>query len=240
MKIHFTRNLSTKGSLKEIKGKNLAISDRFLKPDLLVLNLGKGTSYEEIQRKMISFADLRLQKSQPDQIWYTVHEEVIAYGRQGKQWQVLNPGAIPIIKARRGGAVTYHGPGQLVLYPLLDLRSWNLRGIEFLSILEKAALRTLLDLRCPAEICEDSRGVFVKGKKICSIGIGIRRGFTHHGLAFNIDCDLENFKRIFPCADKTQSVTNLLDWIASINENVLITNFIEELNFLLTNHSKKF
>lgn len=134
-----------------------------------------------------------------DEIWLLEHHPVFTQGQNGKPEHVLNPGNIPIVQTDRGGQVTYHGPGQLMVYTLIDLKRKHLNVRELVTNLEKSVIDLLAEYNITAVAKREAPGVYVDGKKICSIGLRIRRGCAYHGIAFNIAMDLEPFTRINPC-----------------------------------------
>lgn len=164
--------------------------------------------YAPVWRDMQAFTDQR-DDGTPDEIWLLQHTPVFTVGLNGSMQHVLAPGEIPVIKIDRGGQVTYHGPGQLVVYPLLDLRRRKLGVRELVSGLEEAVIETLEEYSVHAASRPDAPGVYVDGRKIASLGLRIRRGCSYHGLAFNIDMDLEPFGRINPCGFSNLEVTSL-------------------------------
>lgn len=135
----------------------------------------------------------------PDEIWLTQHHPVYTQGQAGLAEHVLNPNDIPIVKVDRGGQVTYHGPGQVMMYILLNMRraKWGVR--DLVSALEDCIVATLAEYKIDAYPKKEAPGVYVDGKKICSVGLRIRKGCSFHGLAFNVDMDLSPFKDINPC-----------------------------------------
>ena len=145
----------------------------------------------------------------PDEIWFLEHPPVFTLGLAGKMEHVLAPGDIPVVHIDRGGQVTYHGPGQLVVYPLLDLKRQKLGVRELVEGLENAVIDTLALYGIEARGRRDAPGVYVGEKKICSIGIRVRRGCTYHGIAFNVHTDLEPFSRINPCGYKGLEMTQV-------------------------------
>jgi lipoyl(octanoyl) transferase len=154
--------------------------------------------YYPIWQKMQQFTDTRDASTQ-DEIWLCEHHSVFTQGQAGKQEHILNPGNIPIVEVDRGGQVTYHGPGQLMMYILLDIRraKWGVR--DLVSALEKSIVDTLGEYGTKAYPKKDAPGVYVDEKKICSVGLRIRKGASFHGLAFNVDMDLSPFQGINPC-----------------------------------------
>jgi len=160
---------------------------------------------------MQAFTDARTPET-PDELWVVEHEPVFTLGQAGKWEHVLMPGAIPVIPVDRGGQVTYHGPGQIVAYPLLDLRRLGFGVREYVQRIEQAVIETLAEWNIVAVRKDGAPGVYVNGAKIAALGIRVRRGCTFHGLAFNIAMDLEPFRRINPCGFEGLQVTQVLDW----------------------------
>lgn len=166
--------------------------------------------YTETWQQMREFTDSRTPDTQ-DEIWTLEHEPVFTQGQNGKPEHVLNPGTIPIVNSDRGGQVTYHGPGQLMVYTLFDLQRLRVNVREFVTKLEVAVITYLQQFAIDASSKRDAPGVYVAGKKICSIGLRVRKGFTYHGIAFNVDMDLEPFSRINPCGFANLQMTQLRD-----------------------------
>lgn len=146
-----------------------------------------------------------------DEIWFLEHPPVFTLGLAGKMEHVLAPGDIPVVNTDRGGQVTYHGPGQLVVYPLMDLKRQRLGVRELVEGLENSVIDTLWRYGIAAHGRRDAPGVYVGQKKICSIGIRVRRGCTYHGIAFNVHTDLEPFSRINPCGYRGLEMTQVSD-----------------------------
>lgn len=159
---------------------------------------------------MSAFTDARTDLT-PDQLWVVEHEPVFTLGQAGKPEHVLAPGDIPVVPVDRGGQVTYHGPGQIVVYPLLDLRRLGIGVREYVCRIEQAIIDTLGEWNIQAERQEGAPGVYVGGAKIAALGIRVRRGCTFHGLSFNVAMDLEPFQRINPCGYAGLRVTSVLD-----------------------------
>ena len=145
-----------------------------------------------------------------DEIWLLEHPPVFTQGQNGKPEHLINPGTIPVIQTDRGGQVTYHGPGQLMIYTLIDLKRKKLNIREIITLLEKAIIQFLLiEYKIVAYAQREAPGIYIDQKKICSIGLRVRRGCTFHGLAFNIAMDLEPFSRIHPCGFPELVMTQL-------------------------------
>ena len=174
-----------------------------------VRDLGRQP-YEPVWRAMQAFTDAR-DEATPDELWLVEHDPVFTLGQAGKPEHVLMPGDIPVLHVDRGGQVTYHGPGQIVLYPLLDLRRLKVGVREYVCRIEQAIIDTLGDWNIEAVRREGAPGVYVAGAKIAALGIRVRRGCTFHGLAFNIAMDLSPFQRINPCGFEGLQVTSLVD-----------------------------
>jgi lipoyl(octanoyl) transferase len=147
----------------------------------------------------------------PDQLWLLEHDPVFTLGQAGKPEHLLAPGDIPVLRTNRGGQVTYHGPGQLVAYPLVDLRRRRLGVREFVERIEQALIDTLATWDIRAARREGAPGVYVGGAKIGALGLRVRHGCSFHGLAFNVAMDLEPFARINPCGYEGLQVTSVLD-----------------------------
>ena len=163
----------------------------------VVRDLGRR-AYEPVWRAMQSLTDAR-DEGTPDELWLVEHDPVFTLGQAGKPEHVLLPGDIPVLHVDRGGQVTYHGPGQLVAYPLLDLRRLRIGVRDYVCRIEQAVIDTLADWNIEGRRRDGAPGVYVDGAKVAALGIRVRRGCTFHGLAFNIGMDLEPFSRINPC-----------------------------------------
>ena len=166
-------------------------------PDCLVRDLGRQP-YEPVWRAMQAFTDAR-DATTPDELWLVEHDPVFTLGQAGRPEHVLAPGDIPVLHVDRGGQVTYHGPGQVVAYPLLDLRRLKLGVRDYVCRIEQAVIDTLAEWNIEGARKDGAPGVYVNGAKVAALGIRVRRGCCFHGLAFNIAMDLEPFHRINPC-----------------------------------------
>ena len=165
--------------------------------ELVVRELGR-TSYAPVFAAMREFTDQR-HAGTVDELWLTEHEPVFTQGQAGKAEFVLNPGDIEVVQSDRGGQVTYHGPGQVVGYLLLDLRRMGVTVRGVVSGIEAAMIAVLRHFGIEAQARTDAPGVYVADAKIGALGLRVRRGATYHGLALNVDLDLEPFSRINPC-----------------------------------------
>jgi lipoyl(octanoyl) transferase len=169
--------------------------------------LGRA-EYEPTWRAMQAFTEQRGPET-PDEIWFLEHPPVFTLGMNAAREHVLSPGDIPLVQIDRGGQVTYHGPGQLVVYPLLDVRRCGLGVRQLVIALENGIIALLASWNIRALGRRDAPGIYVEGRKLASIGLRIRRGCSYHGLAFNIAMDLEPFRRINPCGYRGLEVTDL-------------------------------
>lgn len=154
--------------------------------------------YMPIWHAMQEFTDQR-DEQQADEIWLVEHEPVFTQGQAGKEEHLLAPGDIPVVKVDRGGQVTYHGPGQQMLYVLLNIKRLKIGVRQLVTALEQCVVDLLNEYNIDAYPKADAPGVYVDGKKICSIGLRIRKGCSFHGLALNVNMDLSPFQRINPC-----------------------------------------
>lgn len=164
--------------------------------------------YEPTWRAMQSFTEQR-DATTPDEIWFLEHPPVFTLGMNAAPEHLLAPGDIPVVQIDRGGQVTYHGPGQLVVYPLLDVRRAKLGVRQLVMSLENAIIDLLASWNITAVARRDAPGVYVDNRKVASIGLRIRRGSSYHGLAFNVAMDLRPFQRINPCGYRGLEVIDL-------------------------------
>ena len=164
--------------------------------------------YDPTWRSMQAFTEERGSHT-PDQIWFLEHPPVFTLGMNGKREHVLAPGDIPLVQIDRGGQVTYHGPGQLVVYPLIDVRRLGIGVRQLVVALENAVISMAAEQDIKAAGRRDAPGVYVESRKLASIGLRIRRHSSYHGLALNVAMDLEPFSRINPCGFTDLQVTDL-------------------------------
>ncbi|MCE3025424.1 lipoyl(octanoyl) transferase LipB [Salinicola sp. DM10] len=177
--------------------------------ELELYRLGRAP-YRPVWEAMSRFTDTR-DGASVDQLWLVQHDPVFTQGRAGKPEHLLLPGDIPVVASDRGGQVTYHGPGQIVLYPLLDVRRLGVGVRELVSLLEQAVIDLLAVHGIDARARADAPGVYVGARKIASLGLRIRRGCSFHGVALNVDMDLAPFSRINPCGYAGLEMTQLRD-----------------------------
>ncbi len=164
---------------------------------LVVKYLGRQ-DYQPIWQAMHDFTDTRTEETR-DEVWLVEHNPVFTQGQAGKAEHLLNTGDIPVVQSDRGGQVTYHGPGQLVAYFLINLRRKKLGVRDLVTHIENLVINTLNQYNIDSAARPDAPGVYVDGKKICSLGLRIRKGCSFHGLALNVNMDLSPFQRINPC-----------------------------------------
>lgn len=180
--------------------------------DLLVRHLGL-VDYLPTLEAMRTLTAAR-DETTPDEIWLLQHPQVFTQGQAGKPEHLLAPGDIPVVQVERGGQVTFHGPGQLVGYLMLDLRRLDLGVRELVTVMEQALVEVLASYGVEAAPKADAPGVYVKGDKIASLGLRVRRGCSFHGLALNVDMDMSPFERINPCGYAGLQMTQLKDLVA--------------------------
>jgi len=174
---------------------------------LVVRSLGRR-QYEPLWRAMQRFTELR-NETTADELWFTEHPRVFTLGLNGRREHLLAPGDIPVIQTDRGGQVTYHGPGQLMIYPLIDLKRAKLGIRDLLTALEASIVDLAASFGIEAATRADAPGVYVAGRKLASVGLRVRRGASYHGMALNVDLDLEPFSRINPCGFTDLEITDL-------------------------------
>jgi lipoyl(octanoyl) transferase len=183
----------------------------------LIRHLGLA-AYEPTWRAMQRYTHER-ENSTPDEIWFVEHPPVFTLGLNANREHLLSPGDIPVLQIDRGGQVTYHGPGQLVVYPLIDLRRRRLGVRDLVVALEDAVIAYVAELGVAAEGSRANPGVYVGGAKLASVGLRIRRGASYHGLALNVCVDLQPFERINVCGHRGLKVTRLSDHVARFAGN---------------------
>jgi lipoyl(octanoyl) transferase len=200
-------------------------------PPLIIRNLGQR-DYVPVWREMQAFTAARTPDT-TDELWVVEHPAVFTLGLNGKAEHLLNPGDIQVIQVDRGGQVTYHGPGQLVVYTLLDIQRRQLGVKELVRYLEQAIITLLADCGIQAEGREDAPGVYVAGAKIAALGLRVKKGRTYHGLALNIDMELSPFSQINPCGYAGMTVTQTRDLGITAGLPELRDRLIEHLRSVL-------
>ena len=212
-----------------------------MQPTLIVRNLGIQ-DYQHVWHNMQAFTDNRTADT-PDEIWLVQHPSVFTQGQAGKPEHLLQRTEIPVVQSDRGGQITYHGLGQQIMYVLIDIKrheSLNVR--QLVTALEQSVVKTLADYGIEGYPKPDAPGVYIDGKKICSLGLRIRHGRSFHGLAFNINMDLTPFHQINPCGYAGLEMCQLADFIGSERADChqvslqLVKHFSTLLGYNVTNH----
>jgi len=194
---------------------------------VLVRDLGRR-AYEPVWHAMQAFTDARDADTE-DELWLVEHDPVFTQGQAGKAEHLLAPGDIPVVAVDRGGQVTYHGPGQIVAYPMIDLRRLGIGVRQLVCRIEQAIIDTLEAWNIAAARREGAPGVYVGEAKIAALGLRVRRGCSFHGLAFNIAMDLEPFSRINPCGYRGLAVTQMSDLGAATHPAIVAPVLVREL-----------
>jgi len=190
--------------------------------------------YEPIYQQMLAFTEQR-NESTPDEIWLLEHEPVYTLGKNAKAHHVLNPGSIPLVQVDRGGQVTYHGPGQLIAYLLMDIRRRNFGVRQVVTAMQNTLINLLAEYSIDAYAKPDAPGVYVGEKKIAALGLRIRKGCSYHGLSFNLNMDVTPFDGINPCGYEGLQVAQLADFSVNINpvniKNDLLRHLTQQLGY---------
>ncbi len=193
----------------------------------LVRALGLA-EYEPTWRAMQHFTDERTPQT-PDEIWWLEHPPVFTLGMNADPAHVLGARDIPVVRVDRGGQVTYHGPGQLMVYPLLDLRRAGLGVRDLVTAMETATIRLAAEFGIEAGLRPGAPGVYVRGAKLASVGIRIRRGASYHGIALNVNMNLEPFGRINPCGYAGLTMTQFADLGGLVTVAEAAARFVPQL-----------
>lgn len=179
---------------------------------LIVKTLGI-TEYKSTWQAMRDFTDNRTAET-PDELWLTEHHPVFTQGQAGKPEHLLRTSDIPVVKTDRGGQITYHGPGQLIVYPLLNLKRLKIGVRDLVTGIENSVVNLMKHYGINAAAKPDAPGVYVANRKVASLGLRIRKGFSFHGVAINVSADLTPFQQINPCGYSGLEMVNLCDLIA--------------------------
>ncbi len=199
--------------------------------------------YSTVFERMKQFTLERIEKkhehqTSQDEIWLVQHPPVYTQGQAGKPEHILSASSIPIIQTDRGGQITYHGPGQVVAYLLLSLKQYNLNVRDLVCLQERAIITLLKQYNIDANGSREAPGVYANGKKIASIGLRIKQGFSYHGLALNVDMDLSPFQSIRPCGLFNMQMTQIKDYAPSVNFSKVEQELAEILLDLLKQSTK--
>lgn len=197
-------------------------------PDNITIRWLGTQNYLECWQAMQQFTNNRTETS-TDELWLLEHPPVYTQGQNGKAEHLLKASTIPVVKTDRGGQITYHGPGQLMVYTLIDIKRKKFNVRQFVSLIEKSIIDYLESLDIPAHAKLEAPGVYIDHQKICSIGLRIRRGYAYHGIAFNVNMDLEPFTRINPCGFAQLKMTQLVQFNANMQKTKTVA-------FELANH----
>ncbi len=202
-------------------------------PTIVIRDLGRQ-DYVPLWQAMQRFTGARTE-STTDEIWFTEHPPVFTMGLNASKKHLLAPGDIPVVQIDRGGQVTFHGPGQLMIYPLLDLRRVGMGVRTLVTALEQSVVDLAAEFDIAAASRADAPGVYVAGEKLASVGLRIRRGCSFHGMALNVDIDLEPFSRINPCGYAELEMTDLARLGGSAELDAvwpqLLPHFLRHLDF---------
>lgn len=185
-------------------------------------------SYSKTYDLMKNFTVTR-ESNTLDEIWYLEHSKVFTQGQAGRPEHILQQSDIEIVKTDRGGQITYHGPGQLVVYPLLNLARFDLNIKSFVGLLEQAIINTLRVFNIPSKTICNAPGVYVAKEKIASIGLRIKKGCSYHGIALNVNMDLQPFRYINPCGFKDLKMTQIANFIPDIKISIVLETLKKEL-----------
>ncbi|WP_416885584.1 lipoyl(octanoyl) transferase LipB [Marinospirillum sp.] len=194
---------------------------------LIERHLGRQ-AYIPTWERMRAFTEARDTSTQ-DELWVLEHESVFTQGLAGKEEHLLNPGDIPVVQVDRGGQVTWHGPGQLVIYLLLDIKRLHYGVRDLVNLIEQSLVAYLAQLDIEAYARPDAPGVYIEGAKIAALGLKVRRGCSFHGLSFNVAPDLDPFLRINPCGYAGLKTARLQDWRPEIDLETATQGILQQL-----------
>jgi len=203
---------------------------------LLVKHLGR-VEYEPTWRAMQQFTESREQDS-TSEAWIVEHPPVFTQGQAGKPEHLVAVSEIPVVQSDRGGQVTYHGPGQVVIYLLLNLRDTGMGIRGLVTAIEDSIIAMLADHNIDAESRRDAPGVYVDEAKIAALGLRVKRGFTYHGLSFNLDMDLSPFQQINPCGYQGLAVTQGVELGLSLSFDQAAKAILEQLCSRINHQAK--
>lgn len=212
----------------------MSITQKIVEAERCKLRFMGVQAYEEVWQEMLDFT-LSRTPSTLDEIWVLQHEPVFTLGQAGKEEHILNAHNIPVIKTDRGGQVTFHGPGQLIVYLLVDVRRSKLGIRHLVDLIENSIISVLASYGIKGETKARAPGVYVDGKKIAALGLRIKKGCSYHGLSFNIDMDLKPFSYINPCGYVGLETTQLIDLIEKPEDQLFQLSQDKLLNLLQSN-----
>ncbi|MCS5586589.1 MAG: lipoyl(octanoyl) transferase LipB [Gammaproteobacteria bacterium] len=195
-----------------------------------IINLGTQ-DYTQTWNTMKDFTQAR-DANTKDELWIVEHPSVFTQGISGKAEHLLESGDIPVVNTDRGGQITYHGPGQLIVYCLIDLKRLGIGVKKMVSLIETSIIDLLAKHQIEAHLKEGAPGVYVNGAKIAALGLKVKNGRTYHGLSLNVDMELSAFAQINPCGYQGLKVTQLTD----LTDNISLNNIATELTQILSDH----
>ncbi len=191
-----------------------------LEPATIIVRTLGLQAYEPIWQAMLDFTEQRNPDTH-DEIWLLEHHPIFTLGRNGKKEHILSTSDIPVIPIDRGGQVTYHGPGQLIAYLLIDIKRQGMGVRHLVSQIEQSIIDTLAEYDLQASARREAPGVYINEAKIAALGLRIKKGCSFHGLSLNLNMDLSPFKQINPCGYKNLEVVQLCDYIEKVNPQLL-------------------
>ncbi len=203
---------------------------------LIARDLGRRP-LREVWAEMQQFTDSR-KADTPDEIWFVEHDPVFTLGLNADRANVLDPAHIEVVQIDRGGQVTYHGPGQLVAYVMLDLRRLGIAVRPLVELLETAVIETVRAYGITSQARREAPGVYVDGAKLAAIGLRVRRGCSYHGLALNVDMDLSPYERIHPCGMQNLEVTQLADLGVELDLQSVRSDLLAQLRRAIASYSE--
>ncbi len=204
-----------------------------MQPDVLIVRQLGLQPYSEVSQTMRAFTDSRTVNT-PDELWLVQHHPVFTQGQSGKAEHILTPGDIPVVQSDRGGQVTYHGPGQQVMYVMIDLRRRKIGVHELITAIEDTVINTLSYFYIESHAHPGAPGVYVGAQKICSLGLRIRKGTSFHGLALNVAMDLNPFKCINPCGYFGMEMTQVSVLAPHVSIEDVHPVLVQEFAYLLS------
>lgn len=184
--------------------------------------------YEPTWQAMKTFTDTRDASTQ-DEVWILEHEPVFTQGQAGKPEHLLLPGDIPVVQTDRGGQITYHGPGQITAYIMADIKRLGIGPRALVDAIETSIVNTLAEYQIKAYPKQDAPGVYINESKIASLGLRIRKGYSFHGLALNVDMNLEPFLRINPCGYAGMAMTQLADHSKDTDIKIVSQKLVDQI-----------
>lgn len=205
-----------------------------MQQDKLIIRQAGIQPYCDVINAMQNFTHSRTPDT-PDEVWLVQHPAVYTQGQTGKPENLLTQTDIPVIQSNRGGQITYHGPGQQIMYVMINLRRQKISVRRLVSVLEDAVVQSLKEFNIPSYARNDAPGVYVDREKICSLGLRIQKGCSFHGLALNVDMDLTPFKHINPCGYPGLTMTQVKTFAPAVTmaeiQSALVQNFAQILNY---------